>query len=96
MFFLFLSWSSNLVCFFRMVEKVCKDPQMLVDIFVNYDCDLEAPNLFERMVQFYLLFHNDFFLIPSKNVFLLHLIHLQCILTVNIRLQLYPELLKGL
>ncbi|KAI3852910.1 hypothetical protein MKW92_028882 [Papaver armeniacum] len=33
----------------RMLEKVCKDPQMLVDIFVNYDCDLEAPNLFERM-----------------------------------------------
>lgn len=23
---------------------------MLVDIFVNYDCDLEARNLFERMV----------------------------------------------
>ncbi|XP_050218779.1 brefeldin A-inhibited guanine nucleotide-exchange protein 5 [Mercurialis annua] len=34
----------------RMVEKVCKDPQMLVDVYVNYDCDLEAPNLFERMV----------------------------------------------
>ncbi|KAJ7980503.1 Brefeldin A-inhibited guanine nucleotide-exchange protein like [Quillaja saponaria] len=34
----------------RMVEKVCKDPQMLVDIFVNYDCDLEDLNLFERMV----------------------------------------------
>lgn len=34
----------------RMLEKVCKDPQMLIDIFVNYDCDLEAPNLFERMV----------------------------------------------
>ncbi|KAI4335137.1 hypothetical protein L6164_013811 [Bauhinia variegata] len=34
----------------RMLEKVCKEPQMLVDIFVNYDCDLEAPNLFERMV----------------------------------------------
>ncbi|KAG2691211.1 hypothetical protein I3843_08G000100 [Carya illinoinensis] len=34
----------------RMLEKICKDPQMLVDIFVNYDCDLEAPNLFERMV----------------------------------------------
>ncbi|GMY35231.1 brefeldin A-inhibited guanine nucleotide-exchange protein 5 [Fagus crenata] len=34
----------------RMLEKVCKDAQMLVDIFVNYDCDLEAPNLFERMV----------------------------------------------
>ncbi|KAH7856207.1 hypothetical protein Vadar_033926 [Vaccinium darrowii] len=34
----------------RMVEKVCKDSQMLVDLYVNYDCDLEAPNLFERMV----------------------------------------------
>ncbi|KAJ7955363.1 Brefeldin A-inhibited guanine nucleotide-exchange protein like [Quillaja saponaria] len=34
----------------RMLEKVCKDSQMLVDIFVNYDCDLEASNLFERMV----------------------------------------------
>ncbi|XP_074575032.1 brefeldin A-inhibited guanine nucleotide-exchange protein 5 [Curcuma longa] len=34
----------------RMLEKVCKDSQMLADIFVNYDCDLQAPNLFERMV----------------------------------------------
>lgn len=34
----------------RMLEKVCKDPQMLVDLYVNYDCDLKAPNLFERMV----------------------------------------------
>ncbi|OWM73823.1 hypothetical protein CDL15_Pgr015123 [Punica granatum] len=34
----------------RMLEKICKDPQMLVDVYVNYDCDLEAPNLFERMV----------------------------------------------
>ncbi|XP_057949137.1 brefeldin A-inhibited guanine nucleotide-exchange protein 5 isoform X2 [Malania oleifera] len=34
----------------QMLEKVCKDPQMLFDVFVNYDCDLEAPNLFERMV----------------------------------------------
>ncbi|KAG0481490.1 hypothetical protein HPP92_012348 [Vanilla planifolia] len=34
----------------RMLEKVCKDPQMLADLFINYDCDLEASNLFERMV----------------------------------------------
>lgn len=34
----------------RMLERACSDPQMLADIFVNYDCDLEAPNLFERMV----------------------------------------------
>jgi guanine nucleotide-exchange factor len=33
-----------------MLEKACNDPQMLADIFVNYDCDLEATNLFERMV----------------------------------------------
>jgi hypothetical protein len=26
-------------------------PQMLVDLFVNYDCDLKAPNLYERTVQ---------------------------------------------
>eukprot|EP00249_Psilotum_nudum_P022213 c28418_g2_i1 orf=106-4416(+) len=34
----------------RMLEKVCKDPQMLADVFVNYDCDLQAINLFEHMV----------------------------------------------
>ncbi|KAG8080106.1 hypothetical protein GUJ93_ZPchr0007g4601 [Zizania palustris] len=34
----------------RMLEKVCKDSQMLADMFVNYDCDFEGPNLFERAV----------------------------------------------
>ncbi|CAH9138892.1 unnamed protein product [Cuscuta epithymum] len=34
----------------KMLEKICKDSQMLVDLYVNYDCDLNAPNLFERMV----------------------------------------------
>lgn len=38
-----------------MLEKICKDSQMLVDLYVNYDCDLNAPNLFERMV--FLHFH---------------------------------------
>ena len=33
-----------------MLEKVCNDSQMLADIFVDYDCELEATNLFERMV----------------------------------------------
>ncbi|KAL2555467.1 HOPM interactor 7 [Forsythia ovata] len=41
---------SQKISVLRMLEKVCKDSQMLVDLFVNYDCDLEAPNLFERMV----------------------------------------------
>ncbi|KAG2495708.1 hypothetical protein HYH03_006308 [Edaphochlamys debaryana] len=30
---------------------LCGEPQLLVDLFVNYDCDLRAPNLFERTVQ---------------------------------------------
>ncbi|KAG6547191.1 hypothetical protein Mapa_011443 [Marchantia paleacea] len=34
----------------KMLEKICKEPQMLADVFVNYDCDLGATNLFERMV----------------------------------------------
>jgi hypothetical protein len=34
-----------------MLEMVCNDAQLLVDIFVNYDCDLEATNLFEHMVR---------------------------------------------
>lgn len=34
----------------RMLEKICKDSQMLVDLYVNYDCDLNAPNCFEKMV----------------------------------------------
>ncbi|XP_042038704.1 brefeldin A-inhibited guanine nucleotide-exchange protein 5-like isoform X1 [Salvia splendens] len=34
----------------RTLEKICKDPQTLVDLYINYDCDNEAPNLFEKMV----------------------------------------------
>ncbi|ONK80046.1 uncharacterized protein A4U43_C01F13190 [Asparagus officinalis] len=34
----------------RFLEKLCMDSQILVDIFVNYDCDVHSPNIFERMV----------------------------------------------
>ncbi|KAL2613840.1 hypothetical protein R1flu_025532 [Riccia fluitans] len=34
----------------KMLEKICKEPQLLADVFVNYDCDLGVTNLFERMV----------------------------------------------
>ncbi|XP_042002485.1 brefeldin A-inhibited guanine nucleotide-exchange protein 5-like isoform X2 [Salvia splendens] len=34
----------------RTLEKICKDPQTLVDLYINYDCDNEPPNLFEKMV----------------------------------------------
>lgn len=32
----------------NLLEKICQDPQVMVDIFVNYDCDVNAPNIFER------------------------------------------------
>ena len=31
-------------------SKICSDAQMVVDIYVNYDCDLNAANIFERLV----------------------------------------------
>lgn len=34
----------------NLLEKICQDPQIIIDIFVNYDCDVEAPNIFERYV----------------------------------------------
>ena len=32
----------------KMLMQLCTEPQILVDLYVNYDCDLEAANLFER------------------------------------------------
>ncbi len=34
----------------RCLQAMCESGQLLVDLFVNYDCDLEGANLFERMV----------------------------------------------
>ncbi|KAL5976926.1 Protein big1 [Asimina triloba] len=34
----------------NLLEKICQDSQLIVDIFVNYDCDVDAPNIFERIV----------------------------------------------
>ena len=30
------------------LTRICADAQSVVDIYVNYDCDLSAANLFER------------------------------------------------
>ncbi|KAE8720857.1 Brefeldin A-inhibited guanine nucleotide-exchange protein 2 [Hibiscus syriacus] len=32
------------------LDKLCVDSQILVDIFINYDCDVNSSNIFERMV----------------------------------------------
>ncbi|EPS60966.1 hypothetical protein M569_13835 [Genlisea aurea] len=34
----------------RFLQKICVDSQILADIFLNYDCDVNASNIFERMV----------------------------------------------
>ncbi|KAK2984466.1 hypothetical protein RJ640_026953 [Escallonia rubra] len=34
----------------NLLEKISQDPQIVIDIFVNYDCDVDAPNIFERTV----------------------------------------------
>uniref|UniRef100_A0A2P2P952 Mon2/Sec7/BIG1-like HUS domain-containing protein n=1 Tax=Rhizophora mucronata TaxID=61149 RepID=A0A2P2P952_RHIMU len=31
-----------------LLEKVAQDPRLIIDIFVNYDCDVDAPNIYER------------------------------------------------
>lgn len=40
----------------NLLEKISQDPEIVIDIFVNYDCDVDAPNIFERYWQ-YLLYH---------------------------------------
>ncbi|KAE9614640.1 putative Sec7 domain, mon2, dimerization and cyclophilin-binding domain-containing protein [Lupinus albus] len=33
-----------------LLEKISQDPHIIIDIFVNYDCDVDASNIFERIV----------------------------------------------
>lgn len=38
---------------YRVLEvfhNICRDPKDLVELFINYDCDLEAANLFSKIV----------------------------------------------
>lgn len=32
-------------------QNICKDSSALIELFINYDCDLEAINLFSRFVE---------------------------------------------
>ncbi|GFY89806.1 SEC7-like guanine nucleotide exchange family protein [Actinidia rufa] len=34
----------------NLLEKISQDSKIIVDIFLNYDCDVDAPNMFERTV----------------------------------------------
>lgn len=31
-------------------HAICRDPKFLVEIFINFDCDLESADIFSRMV----------------------------------------------
>ena len=33
------------------LHALCSEGQVMVDLFVNYDCDLQAANLFERSMK---------------------------------------------
>lgn len=35
----------------NLLDKLAQDPQIIIDIFVNYDCDVDASNIFERCLQ---------------------------------------------
>ncbi|EOA15892.1 hypothetical protein CARUB_v10003979mg [Capsella rubella] len=34
----------------NLLDKMSQDPQLIVDIFVNYDCDVDSSNILERIV----------------------------------------------
>ena len=34
----------------QLLQHICRDPQALVDLYVNYDCDLDSTDIFVRMV----------------------------------------------
>jgi brefeldin A-inhibited guanine nucleotide-exchange protein len=37
-----------------LLENICHDPNLIIDIFVNFDCDVESPNIFERYWSFFI------------------------------------------
>lgn len=35
----------------EMLSQISRDPSFMVDLFTNYDCDINSENLFERLVE---------------------------------------------
>ena len=42
---------AQLTAVLEALQALCREGQIMVDLFVNYDCDLQAANLFERSVK---------------------------------------------
>jgi brefeldin A-inhibited guanine nucleotide-exchange protein len=39
-----------------MLQRLCENPQALVEIYLNYDCDSEAvDNIYEQCVTFFMI-----------------------------------------
>jgi hypothetical protein len=36
----------------EVIVQLCKDSTFLFDLYINYDCDLQCGNLFERLIEF--------------------------------------------
>lgn len=34
----------------EVLQTICKDPKSQIEFFINYDCDMEASNIFSRIV----------------------------------------------
>jgi brefeldin A-inhibited guanine nucleotide-exchange protein len=45
------STSQQKLVLLNMIQRLCQDPQALVEIYLNYDCDLNAAeNIYERLI----------------------------------------------
>ena len=59
------------------LEKISEEPQVIIDIFVNFDCDVDAPNIFERyaIIIFGWAFSFSFIFLLEHNYSLLVLLY---------------------
>lgn len=37
--------------FMTILSRICTDPRLLVELYLNYDCDPAAPNVFEKLME---------------------------------------------
>eukprot|EP01103_Thecamoeba_quadrilineata_P014490 TRINITY_DN4332_c1_g3_i3.p1 TRINITY_DN4332_c1_g3~~TRINITY_DN4332_c1_g3_i3.p1 ORF type:complete len:859 (-),score=178.61 TRINITY_DN4332_c1_g3_i3:1956-4532(-) len=79
----------------QVMSRLCSNPQNLVDIFVNYDCNITYPDLYERIVK--IISHiakgssiMDF-TVPGKEGSL-RLLALQCLITVVRSLDIWSKI----
>jgi brefeldin A-resistance guanine nucleotide exchange factor 1 len=72
------------------IVHLCEEPTFVVDMYINYDCDLNCGNMFEKLVEF--LYKNSYPVTGAPhNIHLLALEGLIAILdSVNLRINNPP------